>query len=79
MAAREPHFFMYVVKVDSGFSPNPLGGVCTLACCKPTIRKNANVGDWVIGTSPSPDAGRLIYAMRVTRGLTFDMYFDDPA
>ena len=61
MATRDPHFFMYVVKVDSGFAPNPVGGLCTLACCKPTIRKTANVGDWIIGTTPSPDSGKVIY------------------
>jgi hypothetical protein len=78
MPSRKPHFFTYIVKVDSGFAPNPLGGFCTLSCCKPAIRKNANVGDWIMGTSPAPQAGRLVYAMRITRGLTFDMYFDDP-
>ena len=76
---REPNFLSYIVRTDSGFAPNPLGGVCTLACCKPRLRSSANIGDWVIGTTPAPRAGRLTYAMRVTRGLTFDLYFDDPA
>ena len=31
----------YIVRHDSGFSPNPFGGVCTLACCKPAIRRSA--------------------------------------
>ena len=76
---REPSFLSYIVRNDSGFAPNPFGGVCTLACCKPRIRSGANVGDWVIGTTPAPQSGRLTYAMRVTRGLTFDLYFDNPA
>lgn len=67
------------MKTDSGFAPNPFGGVCTLACCKPQIRRMANVGDWVIGTAPSPNNRKLMYAMRVSRALTFDLYFNDPA
>ena len=35
---------------DYGFAPNPFFGFCTLANCKPKIRKSANVGDWIIGT-----------------------------
>lgn len=31
--------FSYVVETDSGFAPNPFFGVCTLACCKPVIRR----------------------------------------
>jgi len=70
--------FSYILKNDSGFAPNPFGSVCTLACCKPKIRERANIGDWVIGTSPSPDNRKLIYAMKVSRALTFDLYFSDP-
>lgn len=78
MAKRLPNLFSYIVKADSGFAPNPFGGVCTLACSKPNIRRNAHVGDWVIGTTPPPDRGKLVYAMRVDRGLTFAMYWDFP-
>jgi len=76
MDARLPYLFSYVVETDSGFAPNPFGGICTLACCKPKIRQYACIGDWIIGTTPSPDKGRLVYAMRVDRGLTFDLYWD---
>jgi len=31
----------YIVRVDTGFAPNPFGRHCTLACCKPTIRRVA--------------------------------------
>ena len=33
--------FSYVIEHDLGFAPNPFHGVCTLACCKPQIRKIA--------------------------------------
>ena len=42
--------YSYVVARDYGFAPNPFYGCCTLATCKPIIRRMAQVGDWVIGT-----------------------------
>jgi Nucleotide modification associated domain 2 len=39
----------YIVRVDSGFAPNPFGHHCTLACCKPTIRRKAEPGDIIVG------------------------------
>jgi hypothetical protein len=41
--------FTYVITQDGGFAPNPFHGVLTLNCCKPEIRKLAEVGDWVAG------------------------------
>ena len=41
--------YSYIIKSDLGFSPNPFWGKCTLACCKPVIRKTAKPGDWVVG------------------------------
>lgn len=32
--------YEYVMTSDSGFAPNPFHGTCTLACCKPKIRKS---------------------------------------
>ena len=45
-------YYSYVIKRDFGFAPNPFGEFCTLATCKPVIRKVANVNDWVFGISP---------------------------
>ncbi len=71
--------FSYVVARDYGFAPNPFYGVCTLATCKPDIRKVASVGDWVIGTGSSRrnKRGFLVYAMRVTEIMTFNEYWED--
>lgn len=44
-----PNVFIYVVDRDFGFAPNPFHGYCTLATCKPGIRKSAAMGDWVVG------------------------------
>lgn len=42
---RKMKLFSYIVTHDAGFAPNPFWGYCTLACCKPAIRRTANVGD----------------------------------
>ncbi len=78
MDKRKPTLFSYILTNDNGFAPNPFGGICTLACSTPNIRRNANLGDWIIGTTPAPDQGKLVFAMRVDRGLTFEMYWDFP-
>lgn len=64
---------------DYGFAPNPFYGACTLATCKPDIRKHASVGDWIIGTG-SKEKGRqryLVYAMRVSEAMIFNEYWED--
>ena len=72
--------YSYVVEHDLGFAPNPFNGVCTLACCKPQIRKSAQVGDYILGTGAAraKRRGQLIYWMRVDEILTFDEYWIDP-
>jgi Nucleotide modification associated domain 2 len=74
-----PTIYSYVVARDYGFAPNPFHGVCTLATCKPRIRKATAVGDWVIGTGSKgrKRAGFLVYAMKVEEALTFDQYWSD--
>ena len=49
--------YSYIVARDYGFAPNPFYGMCTLATCKPLIRKHSEVGDYVIGLTPR-DRGR---------------------
>jgi hypothetical protein len=71
--------FSYVVASDTGFAPNPKTNWCTLACCKPDIRRLAQPGDWVLGTLPAKHgADRVCFLMRVDEALTFDQYFSDP-
>ncbi len=69
--------FSYIVTHDTGFSPNPFWGCCTLACCKPAIRRTAQVGDWVVGLSPKAAGNRVIFAMKVDEILDFASYFND--
>lgn len=77
-----PSIHSYVVRYDSGFAPNPFYGWCTLATCKPAIRKHAAIGDWIVGSGSADRTvklgGHLVHAMRVTDTLTFDDYNADP-
>lgn len=71
--------FSYVVARDYGFAPNPFFGICSLATCKPRIRKTASIGDWIVGTG-SKLKGRqrcLVYVMCVTEAVAFDEYWKD--
>lgn len=75
--------FIYVVRYDAGFAPNPFHDYCTLATCKPKIRRMAKAGhdgDWVVGINSAKveKTIRLVYVMRVTEALTFQEYWDDP-
>lgn len=71
--------YSYVVARDYGFAPNPFGGVCTLATCKPDIRQRADVGDWVAGLTSAADRATLgfVYIMKVDEVLTYDAYWND--
>jgi hypothetical protein len=71
--------YSYVVDHDLGFAPNPFHGVCTLAACKPKIRRYAEAGDYIIGTGSGPNGGlgRLVYWMRIDEIITFDQYWAD--
>lgn len=73
--------FSYIITRDYGFAPNPFHGYCTLATCKPTIRKAADIGDIIVGigsgAQKSPFKNRIIYVMRVTEKLTYDEYWKD--
>ncbi|GIK49282.1 MAG: hypothetical protein KJZ75_00520 [Hyphomonadaceae bacterium] len=71
--------YSYVVARDYGFAPNPFFAVCSLATCKPRIRKTAKVGDWVVGTGSAANgrAGSLVFVMRVSEAMTFDDYWND--
>lgn len=73
--------YSYIVAHDSGFAPNPFNGFCTLATCKPDIRRLASLGDWIVGTGSSRKrvhlGGVLVYAMRVHETLCFAQYWND--
>jgi hypothetical protein len=72
--------YSYIITRDFGFAPNPFGGYCTLATCKPSIRNSAQIDDWVIATGPKTGynkSGYLFYAMKVEEKLTYNEYWED--
>lgn len=74
-----PRLFTYTIPIDDGAAPNPFHGMCSLAICKPEIRRVAVPEDWVIGlgskNAPSGNlSGCVVYAMRVEEVLTLQEY-----
>lgn len=74
-----PRIYSYVVARDYGFAPNPFFGFCTLATCKPLIRRNAEAGDCVVGTGSTRFGleGHLVFVMWVAEAMSFDAYWKD--
>jgi hypothetical protein len=68
--------FRYVVRYDGGSAPNPFGGWCSLAICKPQIRRTAKVGDWIIGLR-AKRVDHVLYVMQVEERLSFAEYWND--
>lgn len=76
--------YSYVLRVDDGAAPNPFWNLCTLAICKPVIRRIATPGDWIIGTGSKRSrfedgtirnlSTHIVYAMKVTEIKTFQEY-----
>lgn len=74
------YLFTYVIARDFGFAPNPFHGTCTLATCKPGIRKSASVGDWVLGVAGKglgPAYRKCILLMKITEKIGFQEYWED--
>ena len=81
MKKNEIRLFSYKMTHDSGFAPNPFGGMLSLATCKPKIREHKLVGDWIAGfTSKSLNKEKvgeekLVYLMKVTDKITFTEFW----
>ena len=74
------HLYVYIITRDFGFAPNPFHGRCTLATCKPGIRKSAKVGDWVLGVGGANLKSvkhKCILLMKVTEKISFNEYWHD--
>lgn len=67
----------YVIKYDGGLAPHISGGLCSLALCKPRIRRYAKPGEWIIAFVAKGKAnGRPLiqYAMKVAENPSFENY-----
>lgn len=71
-----PRIFRYVVRFDGGSAPRPYGGVCTLAICKPGIRRGAKINDWIIGVR-SREHDKIVYVMQVANLKSLGEYWCD--
>lgn len=74
------HLYAYVVARDFGFAPNPFHGYCTLATCKPNIRKGSKINDWIIGLGGrnlNNSHKKCIFLMKVTEKIGFQDYWED--
>ena len=72
-----PRIFRFVVRLDRGTTPNPWEGWCSMAVCKPQIRRTARVGDWVLGLR-SRRNDEVVAALRVDEVMTLTEYWRDP-
>lgn len=72
-------YYSYVIPRDYGFAPNPYFGYCTLATCKPRIRKSAQTRNWIaaFGAANTELHEKLVMLMQVGEILTFDEYWMD--
>jgi hypothetical protein len=76
--------YSYVLRIDDGAAPNPFWELCSLTICKPAIRINAQVEDWVIGTGSKnvklsdgkyyDFSESLVYAMKISDIKTLSEY-----
>jgi hypothetical protein len=68
----------YVLAHDNGLAPCVDNDLLTLCCCKPTIRKSAVIGDWVIGFMPARyGRGRVAWAGQVSSVRPMGAYCQD--
>lgn len=83
--------FLYCYKMthDTGFAPNPEHDVLTLATCKPTVRRCAEIGTWISGWAGvkvyttqdkkeyyTDKDQKLIYLARITNKLSIADYWE---
>jgi hypothetical protein len=83
MTSQPQRVFLYRVMTDAGVAPNIQHNICSLAICKPQIRKSAKVGDIIIGLrARSGELGALgpnaddsvLYCMQVTKKILMEDY-----
>lgn len=80
LIAPNSYLYTYTITRDFGFAPNPFHGFCSLATCKPRIRKAARIGDWVMGiggASLGAAKRKCIFLMKVTEKSGFQNYWSD--
>ncbi|MDC2824452.1 hypothetical protein PHA51_00175 [Rodentibacter pneumotropicus] len=70
-----PALYSYIVSYDYGNAPNPDFHICTLAICKPVIRRCAKVGDIILGLSPKRMGNHIVYCMVIDEIVEWKDYY----
>ena len=70
-----PALSSYIVSYDHGNAPNPDFNICTLAICKPVIRRCAKVGDIILGLSPKRMGNHIVYCMVIDEIVEWQDYY----
>ena len=69
--------FSYKVAHDGGSAPNPFNDLCTLAICKPAIRRVAKKGDVILGLGcGEEEESRIVYCMVVDAAVPWAAYIN---
>ena len=73
--------YTYKVTIDNGSAPCTSNNVLSLAICKPKIRKNAKIGDIIVGFCAKSmqlkcNNPQILYIARVTDIRSMENYYD---
>jgi Nucleotide modification associated domain 2 len=78
-ARTDLRLWTYKITYDHGSAPCAQDDILSLAVCKPMLRKNAVVGDWIFGFGAVDKyQARLLAIYRVTKILPPHVYYTDP-
>lgn len=80
-AVRDGNIYVYKLTCDNGGAPCIYGRELSLSICKPRIRMDAQVGDWIVGfggKSKPELRDRLIYIARITTAEANGEYYAKP-
>jgi hypothetical protein len=69
-----PYIYSYIHVYDTGFAPNFQSGILSLSTCKPMIRKNACIGDFIVGIKNIDGKKYITYIMKITNKMTMEQY-----
>ena len=71
--------YSYKLTTDNGSAPCIKNNLLSLAICKPKIRKNANINDYIIGISANSmnlGENKLLYIARITNKILLQDYYN---
>jgi hypothetical protein len=77
---REAKLYSYILACDVGGAPCAEDGCLTIAICKQVMRRNAKVGDTIVGISGYKlgKKKKIIFIATITKMVTMEEYGDSP-